>query len=65
MGGYVRTKLLMEIRRKAVGLQVFLTNPTNAFNDTFAFGNPFNPNLTQQVTPQRPRTLGFTLFAAH
>lgn len=65
MGGYVRTKLLVEIRRKAVGLQVFLTNPTNAFNDTFAFGNPFNPNLTQQVTPQRPRTLGFTLFAAH
>ncbi len=65
MGGYVRTKLLMEIRRKAVGLQVFLTNPTNAFNDTFAFGNPFNPSQIQQVTPQRPRTLGFTVFAAH
>jgi len=65
MGGYVRTKLLMEIRRKAVGLQVFVTNPTNAFNDTFAFGNPFNPNQIQQVTPQRPRTVGFTVFAAH
>ncbi|THD61683.1 TonB-dependent receptor [Phenylobacterium sp.] len=65
MGGYVRTKLLVEIRRRAVGLQVFLTNPTNAFNDTFAFGNPFNPTQIQQVTPQRPRTLGFTLFAAH
>ncbi|HXA39857.1 MAG TPA: TonB-dependent receptor [Phenylobacterium sp.] len=65
MGGYVRTKLLVEIRRKAVGLQVFLTNPTNAFNDTFAFGNPFNPTQIQQVTPQRPRTLGITLFASH
>jgi iron complex outermembrane recepter protein len=63
--GYVRTKLLVEIRRRAVGLQVFLTNPTNAFSDTFAFGNPFNPTQIQQVTPQRPRTLGFTLFAAH
>lgn len=65
MGDYVRTKLLVEIRRKAVGMQVFLTNPTNGFNDTFAFGNPFNPSKIQQVTPQRPRTLGITIFASH
>jgi outer membrane receptor protein involved in Fe transport len=64
MGGYVRSKLLVELRRKAMGVQIYLTNPTNAFSDTFAFGNPFNPSQTQQVTPQRPRTLGFTLFAA-
>jgi len=64
MGGYVRSKILVELRRKAMGVQVYLTNPTNAFSDTFAFGNPFNPFQTQQVTPQRPRTLGFTLFAA-
>jgi len=62
MGGYVRTKLLVEIRRRALGMQVFLTNPTNAFSDTFAFGNPFNPSQIQQVTPQRPRTLGITIF---
>ncbi|THD61307.1 TonB-dependent receptor [Phenylobacterium sp.] len=65
VGGYVRTKLVAEVRRNAIGLQVFVTNPTNAFGDTFAFGNPFNPNLIQQVTPQRPRTLGVTLFAAY
>ena len=65
MGGYVRTKLLAEIRRSAYGAQVFVTNPTNAFSDTFAFGNPFNPTLTQQVTPQRPLTAGLTLFATY
>lgn len=65
MGGYVRTKLLAEIRRRALGLQLYVTNPTNAFSDTFAFGNPFNPAQIQQVTPQRPRTIGLTLFAAY
>ena len=65
MGGYVRTKLLAEIRRRALGLQIYVTNPTNAFSDTFAFGNPFNPAQIQQVTPQRPRTIGLTLFTAY
>ena len=65
MGGYVRSKLLAELRRDAYGVQVFITNPTNAFSDTFAFGNPFNPSLTQQVTPQRPLSAGLTLFATY
>ena len=65
MGGYVRSKLLAEIRRNSLGAQVFITNPTNAFSDTFAFGNPFNPTQTQQVTPQRPLTVGLTLFATY
>jgi iron complex outermembrane receptor protein len=65
MGGYVRAKLLLEMRRRGMGAQVFVTNPTNAFDDTFAFGNPFNPTFTPQVTPQRPRTLGVTLFTAY
>jgi outer membrane receptor protein involved in Fe transport len=64
-GGYVRTKLLMEVRRKAMGFQVFVTNPTNAFSDTFAFGNPFNPTQARQITPQRPTTVGVTLFASY
>jgi iron complex outermembrane receptor protein len=63
MGGYVRSKLLVELRRRDVGAQFFVTNPVNAFDDTFAFGNPFNPSLTPQITPQRPRTFGLTLFA--
>jgi iron complex outermembrane receptor protein len=65
MGGYIRSKLLVEMRRKAMGVQIFITNPTNAFSDTFAFGNPFNPSQIQQVTPQRPRTVGVTLFASY
>lgn len=65
MGGYTRTKLMLEMRRRGLGAQVFLTNPTNAFDDTFAFGNQFNPTLTPQITPQRPRTLGLTVFAAY
>jgi len=65
MGGYVRTKLLAEVRRGRYGGQVFLTNPTNAFSDTFAFGNQFNPTQARQITPQRPTTLGVTLFAAY
>jgi outer membrane receptor protein involved in Fe transport len=65
MGGYVRTKLLAEVRKNDLGAQVFITNPTNAFSDTFAFGNPFNPTQTQQITPQRPRTFGVSLFATY
>ncbi|MFC3303905.1 TonB-dependent receptor [Parvularcula lutaonensis] len=29
--------------------------------NTFAFGNPFSFDVTPQQTPQRPRTLGFTV----
>ena len=65
MGGYVRTKLLVEMRRGRLGVQAFLTNPTNAFSDTFAFGNQFNPTQARQITPQRPATLGLTFFAAY
>jgi hypothetical protein len=65
MGGYVRAKLMLEARRRGLGAQLFVTNPTNAFDDTFAFGNQFNPSRTPQITPQRPRTFGLTLFAAY
>jgi len=63
MGGYLRTKLLAEVSGERLGMQVFITNPVNSFSDTFAFGNPFNPTQLRQVTPQRPRTVGVTLFA--
>jgi outer membrane receptor protein involved in Fe transport len=61
MGGYVRARLVAELATTHYGLQAFVTNPTNAFGDTFAFGNPFR--LASQVTPQRPRTFGLTVFA--
>jgi outer membrane receptor protein involved in Fe transport len=63
--GYARTRLSAEVYRRALSLQVFVSNPTNAYSDTFAFGNPFNPPpKTLQITPQRPVTLGITLSAA-
>jgi iron complex outermembrane receptor protein len=65
MGGYTRTKLLAELSGQTFGVQVFVTNPLNAFSDTFAFGNSFNPTQTPQITPQRPRTVGVTLFAGY
>lgn len=65
MGGYLRTKLLAELSWKQLGMQVYMTNPFNSFSDTFAFGNPFNPALKRQITPQRPRTVGMTLFASY
>ena len=63
MGGYARTKLSAEISNRRFGLQAYVLNPLNDASDTFAFGNPFNADLTRQVTPQRPLTVGVTLSA--
>jgi outer membrane receptor protein involved in Fe transport len=65
MGGYFRNRLVAEVSRDGRGVQLFVTNPTDAFDDTFAFGNPFNPFQDPQITPQRPRTVGVTLFAGY
>ena len=64
MGGYTRAKLLAEVSGRTMGVQVYVTNPLNEYSDTFAFGNPFNPAQTRQITPQRPLTVGVTLSAA-
>ena len=67
-GGFVRTRLSAEvfgaIGDMPVGLQVYVLNPLDSFSDTFAFGNPFNPDQARQITPQRPATVGITLSAA-
>ena len=65
MGGYIRAKLLAEVSRKNLGMQLYVTNPLDSFSDTFAFGNPFNPQLQRQITPQRPTTVGLVLFATY
>lgn len=64
MGNYTRTKLSAELSRSDVGIQLYVINPLDARGDTFAFGNPFNPDATRQITPQRPRTVGVTISAA-
>jgi outer membrane receptor protein involved in Fe transport len=65
MGGYVRSKLSAELSAGRFGVQAFVTNALNDYSDTFGFGNPFFPLTARQITPQRPRTVGVTLFAAY
>lgn len=63
MGGYTRTKLSGELSRRTLGVQVYVQNALDAYSDTFAFGNPFNPAQIRQITPQRPITVGVTFSA--
>lgn len=63
MGAYVRAKLGAELRGPNWTAQVFVTNPSNAEENTFAFGNPFTFNLGPQETPLRPRTLSVMVSA--
>ncbi|MET0274375.1 MAG: TonB-dependent receptor [Phenylobacterium sp.] len=63
MGHYLRAKLSAEVANGHWTAGVFVTNPTNESGDTFAYGNPFSFGDNQQVTPQRPRTVGLRLAA--
>ena len=40
---------------------LFISNPLNTADDTFAYGNPFSFGQVRQVTPQRPRTVSLSL----
>ncbi|THD80580.1 MAG: TonB-dependent receptor [Phenylobacterium sp.] len=62
-GEYARTKLSAEIASRTWSATLFVTNPTNATGDTFAYGNPFTFGQVRQSTPQRPRTFGLRLAA--
>lgn len=64
MGGYVRAKISLGVRGRRTGAELFISNPANAYSDTFAYGNPFSFSQVRQVTPQRPRTIGITLSTA-
>jgi outer membrane receptor protein involved in Fe transport len=59
----LNAELLAELvaRRWSAGL--FVTNPADSSGNTFAYGNPFTFGQVHQVTPQRPRTIGFRLAA--
>ena len=63
-GGFFQTRVLAEISRDGRGAQVFVTNALDSFRDTFSFGNPFTAPQARQITPQRPITVGATLFAS-
>lgn len=63
MGGYWRTRFSAGLSGRGWAAQLFVTNPSNALDDTFAYGNPFSFGQVRQVTPQRPRTIGLELSA--
>jgi outer membrane receptor protein involved in Fe transport len=60
----IESELIAELVRRRVSGGVFVTNPTNASSNTFAYGNPFTFGQVRQVTPQRPRTVGVRLASA-
>ena len=70
-GSYVEARLSADIAADHWTAGLFVSNPTDASGDTFAYGNPFTfgpPTASdaarvRQVTPQRPRTLGVRLSA--
>jgi outer membrane receptor protein involved in Fe transport len=62
-GGYSRTELSAQLATRRWTAMVFVSNPTDAAGDTFAYGNPFTFGLVRQSTPQRPRTIGLRLTA--
>ena len=60
-GGYALTRLSAQLLYRQWRMAFFLSNPTNARANTFAYGNPFNFQEAQQVTPERPATIRATL----
>jgi outer membrane receptor protein involved in Fe transport len=64
-GDYIRARLSAEMVADGWTAAVFVTNPSDAAGDTFAYGNPFIYGAEgRTVTPQRPRTLGVRLAAS-
>ena len=57
MGGYVLARFSAQVEHDGWRLAMFLSNPANARGNTFSYGNPFDFQQAQEVTPERPRTL--------
>jgi outer membrane receptor protein involved in Fe transport len=60
----IDSELIAELARRRLSAGLFVTNPTDASGNTFAYGNPFTFGQVRQVTPQRPRTVGVRLAAS-
>jgi hypothetical protein len=59
MGGYQIANVGLGVSASHWQALLFVNNLQNADEDTFGFGNPFDPN--PQVTPPRPRTIGVSV----
>jgi outer membrane receptor protein involved in Fe transport len=64
MGGYILSRLSAQVQDGDWRLAFFLSNPSNARGNTFSYGNPFNFQQAQEITPERPRTLRAVLSKA-
>jgi iron complex outermembrane receptor protein len=60
----VDAEVLAELTTPRWSAGIFVTNPADSSNNTFAYGNPFTFGKVRQVTPQRPRTVGVRLAAS-
>jgi outer membrane receptor protein involved in Fe transport len=60
----VDSQIIAELLLRRMSGGIFISNPTNASGNTFAYGNPFTFGQVRQVTPQRPRTIGVRLATA-
>ncbi len=61
MGGYVLARISAQVQKDNWRLALFLSNPANARGNTFSYGNPFNYQQAEEITPERPRTLRMVL----
>lgn len=61
MGGYGELRLALALQSHDLRLELYGENLADSRDDTFAYGNPFSLRRIPQTTPQRPRTLGFSL----
>jgi outer membrane receptor protein involved in Fe transport len=59
MGGYHIANFRIGLSNSNWEAVLFVSNLEREDENTFGFGNPFDPNL--QVTPPRPRTIGLSL----
>lgn len=64
MDGFLRARLTAEIGARNWRAAVFVSNPQDSADNTFAYGNPFSFGANQRLlTPQRPRAFGARLSA--
>jgi iron complex outermembrane receptor protein len=59
MGNYSLASIRAGVARGPWQITLFVDNLTADQGNTFAFGNPFNPE--KQITPPQPRTLGLSV----
>jgi iron complex outermembrane receptor protein len=64
MGRYATGAITAGVEVGRWKIEGFIDNPANTQGNTFAFGNPFSIRSEKQITPLRPRTIGFSLSAA-